>query len=187
MSLNATVICFSGKRKTGKDFVAELLHKRLSPRSVIIRISAPIKHHFAKTKNLDVDELLSDGLYKENFRAEMIVWGEQQRIRDPSIFCKSAIEMFNGHLFPIWIVPDLRRTTDLKFFRENYTKLFAVRIDADLEARLPRGFSFTSGIDDAESECGLDAVEDWDLTIKNNGDQLSLDKYINTLIEFTNH
>lgn len=65
-------------------------------------------------------------------------------------------------------------------FRKIINVLFCIFI-------VQRGFSFTSGIDDAESECGLDAVEDWDLTIKNNGDQLSLDKYINTLIEFTNH
>jgi phosphomevalonate kinase len=45
-----------------------------------------------------VNELLSDGMYKENYRAEMILWGEEQRIKDPSLFCKSAIEMFNGML-----------------------------------------------------------------------------------------
>jgi len=76
----------------------DFLFSRLSPNSVIIRISAPIKHHFAKMKNLDVDELLSDGIYKENYRAEMILWGEQQRLKDPTLFCKSSIEMFNGIL-----------------------------------------------------------------------------------------
>ena len=76
----------------------DFLFSRLSPNSVIIRISAPIKHHFAKMKNLDVDDLLSDGIYKENYRAEMILWGEEQRLKDPSLFCKSAIEMFNGKL-----------------------------------------------------------------------------------------
>lgn len=43
-----------------------------------------------------MDQLMSDGAYKEKYRAEMIVWGEEKRAQDPNFFCRSAIQMFNG-------------------------------------------------------------------------------------------
>lgn len=65
---------------------------------------------------------------------------------------------------------DLRRITDLKFFHDNYSGLVtSVRISASQETRVQRGFIPTPGIDDAESECGLDCVTDWDVVINNNG------------------
>ncbi len=42
---------------------------------------------------------MSDGLYKEKYRAEMIAWGEEIRAKDSGFFCRSAIQMFNGLLF----------------------------------------------------------------------------------------
>ena len=36
-----------------------------------------------------------------------------------------------------------------------------VRILASEAARASRGFAFSAGVDDAESECGLDDVKDW--------------------------
>lgn len=66
------------------------------PGSVIIRLSAPIKQHWADSLNLDLKELLSDGAYKEGYRAEMIAWGEKERAKDPGVFCRSAIQMSRG-------------------------------------------------------------------------------------------
>ena len=65
---------------------------------------------------------------------------------------------------------DARRLTDLVYFRSKYSsRLATVRITAADDVRCNRGFSFTSGIDDAESECGLDEISDWDFVIENNG------------------
>ena len=84
-------------------------------------------------------------------------------------------------------MPDLRRTTDLAFFTDNFKKkLITVRINASLEARVQRGFVFAPGIDDAESECGLDGIHDWDFIINNDGDNMALDKCIDTLTELIN-
>nr|CAG4649766.1 EOG090X0FYC [Scapholeberis mucronata] len=164
------IVCLSGKRKSGKDYIAEHLHAQL-PGSIIIQISAPIKKHWAELKGLDLDQLLSDGPYKENYRAEMILWGEQKRATDPGFFCRSAIQLFNGDKYPIWIVSDLRRTTDLEFFTQTYQELVtSVRITASNEVRIQRGFVSTPGVDDAESECGLDHVTNWDLIIQNDGE-----------------
>lgn len=110
------IVCLSGKRKSGKDYVAELLHGSRCfstttirflylffviflvsiPNSVIIRISAPIKKYWSESKGLDMDKLMSDGAYKEKYRTEMIIWGEEKRAQDSGFFCRTAIEMFNG-------------------------------------------------------------------------------------------
>ena len=78
--------------------------------------------------------------------------------------------------FPIWIVSDCRRETDFKYFLEKYkSKVTTVRITATEEARQKRfiqgisncilhklitfrGWSWTEGIDDMETECGLDNI-----------------------------
>jgi len=178
------IFCFSGKRKCGKDYITEILHKELSPENtVIIRLSAPIKQFWAAEKNLDYQLLLSDGAYKETYRMEMIRWGEEQRAKDPGFFCRAAIQTFHGEKHPIWIVSDLRRTSDLEFFRNNYKDcVVTVRIVASESVRKQRGFIFTTGVDDVESECGLDQVSDWDLVLHNDGDESMLIRDIQSLV-----
>lgn len=44
-----------------------------------------------------MNQLLSDGEYKEKYRLEMIKWGEDKRREDNGYFCKAAIEMYNGN------------------------------------------------------------------------------------------
>nr|CAG4648951.1 EOG090X0FYC [Polyphemus pediculus] len=177
------ILCFSGKRKTGKDYITEILQKLLND-SVIIRISAPIKKHWAESKDLNYEQLLSDGAYKEIYRAQMIAWSEEQRARDPGCFCEAAVKDFNGATYSIWLVSDLRRTTDLKFFREKFKdRVTTIRISASESVRKDRGYCFTVGIDDSESECGLDLVEDWDLTIQNNGNSVDLNGDLQKLVD----
>lgn len=61
-------------------------------KSEIIRISEPIKSHWAQKKGLMLSELLSDGPYKEQYRKEMIVWSDSVRKSDPGFFCNASIE-----------------------------------------------------------------------------------------------
>nr|CAG4650565.1 EOG090X0FYC [Sida crystallina] len=179
------IFCFSGKRKTGKDYVTDILYRRLTPRCVIVRLSAPIKRHWAESKQLNYDQLLSDGEYKENHRLEMIRWGEEERKKDPAFFCRSAIEISNAKEHPFWIVSDMRRATDLQFFQENFSdRVMTVRISASDNIRKERGFTFTKGIDDEESECGLDHIDSWNVVIQNEGDNSSLENDIQLLLNF---
>lgn len=66
-----------------------------SERCVIIRLSGPIKNHWAQTKSLQLNELLSDGEMKEQHRKAMIEWSENIRFNDHSYFCRKAIEMYD--------------------------------------------------------------------------------------------
>jgi len=65
-------------------------------KSVIIRLSGPIKTHWAKSLDLNIDQLLGNGEYKEKYRLEMAKWGEDMRKEDYGYFCRAAIDMYNG-------------------------------------------------------------------------------------------
>ncbi|KAK6326379.1 hypothetical protein J4Q44_G00020240 [Coregonus suidteri] len=87
------ILLFSGKRKSGKDYVTDLIHKRLGPDvCCILRLSGPLKQQYAQDHGLDFEELLGAGEYKEKYRADMIQWGEKQREKDPGFFCRLAIK-----------------------------------------------------------------------------------------------
>ena len=54
--------------------------------------------------------------------------------------------MSAGNKYPIWIVSDMRRRSDLAWFREHHPRaVHSVRIIATEEARKKRGWVFTPG------------------------------------------
>ncbi|KAM7535832.1 hypothetical protein Aperf_G00000097728 [Anoplocephala perfoliata] len=158
-------IAISGKRKCGKDYFADVLRAeimdRLGQTATIIHISEPIKRVFAEMHNLDLDKLMSSSQYKESFRRHMVRWGEAERRKNPTIFCRKALEylMRDSPLKPSFvIIADCRRPTDLEFFSglNQQFLLLHFRIIASPAARCSRGWIYSSGIDDAETECALD-------------------------------
>jgi len=170
------VICLCGKRKSGKDFVAEYLRMELSNQvDVSIRaISHPLKDEYARLHGLDAQLLRSDNVYKEQYRAAMVAWSDRIRVDDPEYFCRTAMSTCRNRVV---IVSDCRRPGDLRFFqRGDYRCLkngdyrcLIVRVCCDLTIRQLRGFEFISGIDDSETECGLDQWEgQFDFEVNNN-------------------
>ncbi|ETN65625.1 phosphomevalonate kinase [Anopheles darlingi] len=179
------VLLVSGKRKCGKDYLSDALLKRLGHnRAQILRISEPIKRYWATQKGLNLDELLSDGAYKENYRKEMIVWSDEQRHEDYGVFCREACRTMNRE---ICIVSDVRRRTDVRFFRETFkpSRVRTIRIEASDATRLGRGWRFEAGVDDVPSECDLDDFDEWDLRIDNNG-QDDIETILERLVALTN-
>lgn len=49
---------------------------------------------------LDLDQLLGPGQYKEQYRTDMIRWGEARRRQDPGFFCRLATR---GARQPVWV------------------------------------------------------------------------------------
>jgi phosphomevalonate kinase len=77
------VLLFCGKRKSGKDFMTDWLQDCLSrsgKSSTILKLSGPLKHCYAKEHNLNFDELMGDGKYKEKYRSDMVSWSEELRL-----------------------------------------------------------------------------------------------------------
>ena len=117
-------------------------------------------------KGLDLARLLDSSEYKEQYRGEMIKWGENRRIQDVGYFCWRATE---GASKPIWVISDARRPTDMEYFCNQF-HCVTVRVTAREDVRKSRGWVFTSGVDDAPSECALDAFS-CDVVIENNGNE----------------
>ena len=67
------IVMISGKRKSGKDFVASKLYKYFGEDVSIIRLSAPLKKAFATENNLDYENLLTSGMYKELYRKVIVI------------------------------------------------------------------------------------------------------------------
>ncbi len=112
-------------------------------------------------------------------------WGEDQRCKDPSIFCRLTIEEKSEQCLinPFWIVCDIRRYTDIEFFQKYFpNNLLLVRIEASIETRQNRGWIFTSNIDDSESECQLDQNVQWSFIFSNNNFD-NFDQQMNNLIQ----
>lgn len=97
---------------------------------------------------------------------EMIKWGEDRREQDAGYFCRRATE---GASKPVWIISDARRPSDMEYFCTQF-HCVTVRVTASEDVRRSRGWIFTSGIDDATSECALDAFS-CNVVIDNDGDE----------------
>ncbi|KAK2145942.1 hypothetical protein LSH36_645g01040 [Paralvinella palmiformis] len=140
-----------------------------------------LAHPLHKEHNLNFNQLLDATAYKEKYRADMIRWGEEKRNQDPGYFCQ-LISSGPGSEAPVWIISDARRKTDVQWFLDHYPGLvYTIRIEADEETRKQRGWIFTEGVDDAESECGLDIGVNFDCHIKNNGHQDQLENDLASL------
>ncbi|XP_075675991.1 phosphomevalonate kinase [Dermatophagoides pteronyssinus] len=191
------LLILSGKRKSGKDFLEQLLMEKYPGKILSFRISAPIKQEYAKCNNLNFEELLTSSEYKESFRKQMVEWSESIRKQDSNYFLRLTIldsyRKNNGHEKPIWILNDARRKTDLEYFDSNNEinlencKKLLIRIESNDQVRKNRGWKFTNGIDDQTTECGLDNFTDWNYFIQNNGtkDEL-IEKLLPILSEIDN-
>lgn len=164
----------------------------------IIRISEPIKSYWAREKGLDLEQLLSDGPYKETYRKEMIVWSDQVRSTDPGFFCRAAIakRMLNNYecrfnlkmnislsgTKPIVIISDIRRKSDIKYFKDESFNFRTIRIHVNDDERRKRGWAFEDGVDNVQSECDLDDFNEWDLMLENDG-SADVDSLLSKIIQ----
>ena len=130
-------------------------------------------------KNLDYNRLLDTSAYKETYRAEMVEWGEQIRRKDASYFCRKTVQSAELSCKPVWIIADIRRKTDMEYF--NQFDNIKLRLQSSDEVRSNRGWMFTEGIDDSETEIDLDDYVDWDFIINNNDDDEAFDKDISNI------
>ncbi|KAL7392967.1 hypothetical protein ABVT39_004495 [Epinephelus coioides] len=131
--------------------------------------------------SLDLDQLLGPGLYKEQYRADMIRWGEARRREDPGFFCRLATR---GARQPVWVVSDARRLSDLQWFWSEFPRQTqSVRVQCSKKTRQQRGWSFSPGVDDAESECGLDSGVKFDWVITNDADAPSLEEQLQPILK----
>nr|XP_015224331.1 PREDICTED: phosphomevalonate kinase [Lepisosteus oculatus] len=98
---------------------------------------------------------------------------EQENRPDRSLRCLSDLQ----------IVSDTRRRSDLQWFWSRYPdRCRTVRVEAAEQTRRERGWQFTAGVDDAESECGLDGGVAFDWTIHNDSGAQRLEEQLGGLL-----
>lgn len=71
------ILLFSGKRKSGKSYIAEKLVKHLNEASEkysvqLIALASPLKEEYAQIHDLDYKRMLDSSEYKERYRVDMI-------------------------------------------------------------------------------------------------------------------
>ncbi|NWT33894.1 PMVK kinase, partial [Cardinalis cardinalis] len=84
----------------------------------------------------------------------------------------------------VQVVSDTRRLSDVEWFRAAYGDVVqTVRVVASEETRKRRNWVFVPGVDDAESECGLDQGVAFDWVITNDGDEVALGEQLEELVQ----
>lgn len=122
---------------------------------------------------------MSDGPYKEKYRKDMVDWSDSVRASDPGFFCRAAMKEASAKVI---IVSDIRRKTDIKFFKEEYGSLLkTIRISCPVDIREERGWLFQEGVDDVQSEIDLDDFVGWDFEFLNDGRE-DTEKFFKTVL-----
>lgn len=153
--MSKKMIILSGKQFCGKDTFAKFLLEFL-PNFKRIGLGDAIKLEYGRQKNLTFEEIEAN---KPQYRADLIALGDWGRSQDPDYWLKKIIEQDDNV-----IVPDLRMPHELKVFKEHGA--VSIRVEAPRENRALRGQLVK---EDDPTETLLDAVEDWDFVISNDG------------------
>lgn len=165
------IFIISGKRKSGKDYFSNLLTTKFgSEICAVLHLSGPLKKRYSEIHNLDYEKLLGTSSYKEKYREDMIKWGENERTKDPSVFCRLSTETEEAVSKSFWIITDARRPSDLEYFNAAFPgRVVLIRIESTTDNRAKRGWKFAENVDNARSECALDEGIQWDYIVDNNG------------------
>ncbi|XP_019412395.1 PREDICTED: phosphomevalonate kinase [Crocodylus porosus] len=152
------VLLLSGKRKSGKDFVAEQLRSRYRPGG---RGHGGVEPVPARPGGIHSPHRYGTGgrsQYRPGWDLQSVPAGE-------------------------WVVSDTRRPSDVAWFRAAYgPAVRTVRVQASEATRTSRGWAFVAGVDDAESECGLDQGLAFDWTLHNDGDATALERQLRAVL-----
>lgn len=83
---------------------------------------------------------------------------------------------------PVVIISDVRRKSDIKYFKDESFSIRAIRINVNDDVRRKRGWSFEDGVDNVQSECDLDDFNEWDLILKND-DSADVDLLLSKIVQ----
>jgi phosphomevalonate kinase len=186
-------VLLSGKRASGKDFVAKRLAKlALAGQPVVscsrISMGDTSKQLYAEEQGLGSSgyvRLMEDRDFKEQHRAGITALYEKKIGEDRGFFHKLALSRGEALSSKVIMVTDTRVPFDIEFFKRA-TSIITIRINADDATRRARGWDADPKKDAHETECGLDSYTAWDLVFDGSGDAANpmgnpdaLDKFIN--------
>lgn len=165
-----TYILISGKRYTGKDFIAKLINE-FQKGSQVIHFADAVKYIYAERKLGDMalgTRLIHDREFKELHRKGLIELSQSEKVHEgDDIWVKRLIEIHNSE--KIYIVPDLRFKAEINSSALT-GRIIKINVIASEETRKNRGWIYDKEIDTHSSEVDLDEFNSFDYIIKNEGD-----------------
>lgn len=149
------VIALSGRRKAGKDTVANMI-KQSYPGWERVAFADAMKDMLSKDRGIPRWEL-DDDIRKEKHRQLMISYAEGLRAEDPEIFVREWSKRVEGK--DRVIVSDLRRPPELhRLLRIKGSMI--LRIWAEDRTLQRRGVTPTKGVDDSDTETYMNNFPD---------------------------
>lgn len=119
------LIGISGKKRTGKDTVADIL-VRLHPNTIKYYFAAPLKQEVARACGVSVEYI---DAHKANFRLILQGWGTNFRrdLHDKNYWVRK-MEIAIAHLekFNTVVIPDVRFKNEYDFIKKNGGKVLRV-------------------------------------------------------------
>jgi len=191
----------SGKRCTGKDYIANQLAplaNRLCKNAggcKVMRLADSVKEIFAMAYDLDFDRLISmerqDRDYKEQYRTSLTGFFKFFRPSlqwvGTSLLAKARQPMPNQSQPPsVIVISDLRHPSELKWLQQqpSVSRVLTMRVEASETTRIMRGYQFDSEKDSDATETAFDHFQGWDLRCDNNphSDPGHLAKFMNSQV-----
>lgn len=162
------IIIFSGKQYSGKDTLAKIMLNAM-PDYHRCAMGDIIKLEYGRANNLTYEEIEKN---KSQYRQDLIDLGNWGRSQSDDYWIKKIIAE-DGNI----MVTDVRVPFEYNTFKS--AGAIAIRVNCPREIRQTRGDLI--GETDI-TEVGLDDITDWDFTINNDSDIMSLEKKAEEII-----
>lgn len=143
------IICFSGRRKSGKSLAASYIIEADS-RFSKISFAEILKDEYAKENNIPRHNL-EDILEKERHRRALQLFGDKKKEGNEYYFVTALLNTLDPTGY--YVLDDLRFLFELEAMFKLGAKLYGV--SSDPHKRAARGWVYDRDIDNHESEAGL--------------------------------
>lgn len=167
-------VLISGKRASGKDFLASVIQAGLESEGLKVHRSAAgsiNKRVYAAKVGVDFARLESDRDFKESHRIAMVQHHQACNREDPGWCFEEIWREAQKASADVLLLTDLRTQLDLRWFTQKHAALVLFRIEAGGPARARRGWRPDATKDALYSETDLDAFEGWDACFDNSADR----------------
>jgi phosphomevalonate kinase len=174
------VLVLSGRRFAGKDTLAGVLVALARERGLSLTTYAfaaeskrlLVEQMRAQGVEVELERLLHDRGYKEQWRPRLTECTVAALARDPLIFCRAVAERIECSPEPA-VITDLRLRGEVEYLRSRFI-VHVLRVQRPDPLRAAAGWRETAGVDDHPTETDLDDPALWDEVVANDGDLAAL-------------
>jgi len=178
-------VLISGKRASGKDHIASILHRQLQRLGLIVEMCAlgsVNKRVYAAKVGINAQRLQTDRAFKETHRIAMVEHHRNRNLEDPDWCLNEVWQQSEDADSDILMLTDFRTLADHRWFAKRCSskQLLFFRVEASDEARAHRGWTPDPEKDGLYSETDLDTFSGWSACFDNSNDDASglLDEWV---------